>query len=184
MTGPKLFRRDDVPEKGWVAFAYGPGESRRTGFITYEALAMLTPDLASPERMFDAEREAIIRIAVEKASRGKVDKAGRVLRQRRDGPGTGHRTAVGLDPLDNARHRRTLNRWCPMIGTASATGPSWRSATLPRRSSGRSPEQVIQRCLRLVTCDSDQSKVPPSVDECGRSWADGPGLGRGPTRRS
>jgi hypothetical protein len=79
MTGPKLFRRDDVPEKGWVAFAYGPGESRRTGFITYEALAILTPDLAAPEKMFDAEREAIIRIAVEKALRGKVDRAGRVL---------------------------------------------------------------------------------------------------------
>jgi transcriptional regulator with XRE-family HTH domain len=38
---PQFFRRSDVPDRNWIAFAFDYKDERHTAFVTYEALATL-----------------------------------------------------------------------------------------------------------------------------------------------
>lgn len=78
---PRLFRRDDVPHRNWVAFAFDYKDRRQIGFIAYDALATIALANLSPLEVFDRDKERILLYAAEKADRQEFDPEGRVLIQ-------------------------------------------------------------------------------------------------------
>jgi hypothetical protein len=78
---PRLFRRDDVPDRRWIAFAFDYKDKRQIGFVAYDALARIALDNLSPIDVFDRERERILMYAAEKTDGQALDPEGRVLIQ-------------------------------------------------------------------------------------------------------
>jgi len=76
---PRLFRRDDVPQRKWVAFAFDYREKRQVGFISYEALDSIALENLSPMEVFERNRQRILLRAAEKTDRSDFDPEGRVL---------------------------------------------------------------------------------------------------------
>jgi hypothetical protein len=64
---PRLFRRDDVPEKKWVAFAFDYQGRRDTGFIAYDVLNLA--EAKTPLEAFDQNREQILKLAAKAVDR-------------------------------------------------------------------------------------------------------------------
>ncbi len=83
---PRLFRRDDVEHRGWVAFAVDYKEARFTGFVWYNALAGIALDNLSPLEVFDRDTARILMCAAEKIDEGQLDPDGRVFIERSDMP--------------------------------------------------------------------------------------------------
>lgn len=81
-TPPMLFRRDDVPEHSWVAFAFDVSEKRHVGFAHYDALKREQTD--DPIKAFDSQVVSILRKAVMKLEEHDLDEKGHVHIQ---GPG-------------------------------------------------------------------------------------------------
>ena len=76
---PALFRRDDVPHRRWVAFAYDYGDKRQIGFVTYAALELISERAGSPAELFDAEAGKVLSCAVTKVERGSLTPEGHAL---------------------------------------------------------------------------------------------------------
>lgn len=76
---PRLFRRDDVPDRNWIAFAFDYKDKRHIGFVAYDALAQIALDNLSPLEVFDRDKERVLLCAAEKADKGDFDPNGRVL---------------------------------------------------------------------------------------------------------
>lgn len=66
---PRLFRRDDVPQREWIAFAFDYRGRRTIGFVTYDALYEVGVEGWSPIRAFDEARQRILTAAAEKVDR-------------------------------------------------------------------------------------------------------------------
>lgn len=75
----RLFRRDDVDHRNWVAFAFDYKDGRKIGFVKYEVLGVSDPAEGDPVSLFDESREAILLCAAEKYDRGDLDPEGRAL---------------------------------------------------------------------------------------------------------
>lgn len=87
LAKPRLFfRRDDVPGKNWVAFAFDYKAKRHVGFVTYDALAGIALDNLSPIDSFDRDRDRILTVAADKADANELDPEGRILLDRDDLP--------------------------------------------------------------------------------------------------
>lgn len=80
----RLFRRDDVDHRDWVAFAFDYRDVRRTGFVKYDALGIADPSLQDPVVVFDQHRRKILLCAAEKFDRSDLDPEGRALIQSGD----------------------------------------------------------------------------------------------------
>jgi transcriptional regulator with XRE-family HTH domain len=76
---PSLFRRDDVPERRWIAFAFDYKQKRVIGFVSYDALARISLDDLQPIDVFDRDRARILLAAAEKVDANDFDPDGRVL---------------------------------------------------------------------------------------------------------
>ena len=74
-----LFRRDDVPDRRWVAFAFDYKSRRYVGFVEYDALAGIALDNLSPKEVFDRDRLRILLHAANMVDEGNFDPEGRVL---------------------------------------------------------------------------------------------------------
>ena len=81
---PRLFRRDDVSDKEWVAFAFDYRGKRWIGFITYTALIAIGLNGKSHLAVFDEFAKRVLRLAAEKVDKGALDQSGRVLIDRLD----------------------------------------------------------------------------------------------------
>lgn len=81
---PRLFRRDLVVHRDWVAFAFDYRAKRQTAFITLDAIASISLSRSSPEEVFDRERFRILMAAAKKVDDGEFDPEGRVLLRRGD----------------------------------------------------------------------------------------------------
>ncbi|MCX2698522.1 helix-turn-helix domain-containing protein [Ochrobactrum chromiisoli] len=76
---PRLFRRDPVNGREWMAFAFDYKGQRHTGFVTYRSLVRIALDSLSPTEIFDRDKARILLIASDKIDAGQVDEHGRVL---------------------------------------------------------------------------------------------------------
>lgn len=76
---PRLFRRDEVDHRRWIAFAFDYKDQRTIGFVEYDALAAIALDQLSPGQVFDRDKARILMCAAEKFDRGEFDPEGRVL---------------------------------------------------------------------------------------------------------
>ena len=72
----KLSRRNDVPDRGWVAFVFEHNDQRYLGFVHHDTIA--TDGLTSAVTAFDREQERILELAAAKVDAGEFDKDGRV----------------------------------------------------------------------------------------------------------
>ena len=70
---PRLFRRDDVPQREWVAFAFDYKGRRLFAFVTHDALYNVEVDPWSPTNAFDAVRQRILIGAADKFDREVFD---------------------------------------------------------------------------------------------------------------
>jgi hypothetical protein len=80
---PRLVRRGDIPERGWVAFVFDYRGKRETAFIRHEALAI---DEAGPESAFDSSRQRILVCAAEKTTATKPYPEGKIVLTAEDLP--------------------------------------------------------------------------------------------------
>ncbi|GLR84037.1 helix-turn-helix domain-containing protein [Bradyrhizobium iriomotense] len=83
---PRLFRRDDVEHREWVAFAFDYKQQRFTGFVSYQALAGIALSNIAPIAAFDRDVARILITAADKVDRSDFDPDGRVLLTRNDLP--------------------------------------------------------------------------------------------------
>ena len=83
---PRLFRRDDVEHREWVAFAFDYKQQRYTGFVSYQALAGIALSGIEPIAAFDRDVARILMRAAEKVDEADFDPEGRVLLNRGDLP--------------------------------------------------------------------------------------------------
>jgi transcriptional regulator with XRE-family HTH domain len=83
---PRLFRRDDVKHREWVAFAFDYKQQRYTGFVSYQALAGIALSGIEPIAAFDRDVARILMRATEKVDEADFDPEGRVLLNRGDLP--------------------------------------------------------------------------------------------------
>jgi transcriptional regulator with XRE-family HTH domain len=83
---PRLFRRDDVEHREWVAFAFDYKQQRYTGFVSYLALACIALANVAPIAAFDRDVARILMRAAEKVDEQDFDPEGRVLLNRHDLP--------------------------------------------------------------------------------------------------
>lgn len=74
-----LFRRDDVPDRQWVAFAFDYKGARYTGFVAYDALTRIALDRLSPVEAFDRDRDRILLHAADQVDAGRLDAQGQVM---------------------------------------------------------------------------------------------------------
>jgi transcriptional regulator with XRE-family HTH domain len=81
---PRLFRRSDVPDRNWVAFAFDYKDKRHTGFISHVALGSIALDQVDPVSVFDRDQERILLHAARMVDAEKFDPEGRVLIQAGD----------------------------------------------------------------------------------------------------
>ncbi|MCJ2070579.1 helix-turn-helix domain-containing protein [Methylobacterium sp. J-030] len=77
----RLFRRDDVDHRRWVAFAFDYKGERLTGFVRYEAIGIGDTADQDPVEVFDHYRRKILLCAAGKFDRGDLDPDGRALIQ-------------------------------------------------------------------------------------------------------
>lgn len=105
---PRLFRRDDVEHRGWIAFGFDYKEGRYIGFVRYGALASIALDNLSPLEVFDRDTARILLCAAEKVDEGRFDPEGRVLIDRGDIPPVMFDPSVEFD----ASSRRGLHLIC------------------------------------------------------------------------
>ncbi len=77
---PRLFRRDDIPQREWIAFAFDYRGRRIIGFATYDALYSVVVSDWSPTRAFDEARQRILVAAAEKYDRLEFDEGELFLR--------------------------------------------------------------------------------------------------------
>ncbi|WP_347404300.1 helix-turn-helix transcriptional regulator [Mesorhizobium sp. WSM4898] len=75
---PMLFRRDDVPGHGWVAFAFDYAGKRHTAFVLYEALQASDPR-DNPENLFDEQVHRILNVAAERVDANLLDSDGKMI---------------------------------------------------------------------------------------------------------
>lgn len=80
----RLFRRDDVTYRNWVAFAFDYKGERHTAFVKYDALGIEDPERQDPIEIFDANRGKILQCAAQKFDANDLDPEGRVLIQAGD----------------------------------------------------------------------------------------------------
>ncbi|WP_348641968.1 helix-turn-helix transcriptional regulator [Mesorhizobium sp. B2-4-19] len=76
---PMLFRRDDVPERGWVAFAFDYSGKRHVAFLLHAALRDGPTDGKNPSQLFDDRVEQILAVAAEHVDQGLVDSDGKMI---------------------------------------------------------------------------------------------------------
>lgn len=76
---PMLFRRDDVPGRGWVAFAFDYAGKRHTAFLLHGALNEGPTDGKRPEQLFDDRVEQILALAAERVDQNLVDSDGAMI---------------------------------------------------------------------------------------------------------
>lgn len=81
---PRLFRRDDVPQREWIAFAFDYRGVRQIAFVMHDALYELGE--GRPVETFDAERDRILVVAAEKFDRRALDVNGQLVLGRADLP--------------------------------------------------------------------------------------------------
>ncbi len=81
---PRLFRRDPVDGRNWVAFAFDYKAKRYVGFVTYAALAQIALDGLSPAETFDRDKRRILLAASDKVDNGQLDENGRIHLDTRD----------------------------------------------------------------------------------------------------
>jgi transcriptional regulator with XRE-family HTH domain len=93
LASPRLFRRDDVPAKEWVAFAFDYKHRRTVGFVRYAALR----SNAAPIDAFDLDQQRILVVAADMVDRGALRGDGTVLIESPDLP------PVGLAKSGNAQ---------------------------------------------------------------------------------
>lgn len=74
-----LFRRDNVEDRGWIAFAFDYKGNRHIAFIYHQALALISLSSRHPLEVFDDNRERIMLVAAEMVDAGRFDPEGRVL---------------------------------------------------------------------------------------------------------
>jgi len=74
---PRFFRRSDVPDRNWIAFAFDYKDERHTAFVTYEALATLAS--AHPLKVFDHDQQRILLLGAELVDRKRLDAEGRLI---------------------------------------------------------------------------------------------------------
>jgi transcriptional regulator with XRE-family HTH domain len=79
---PRLFRREDVGYRQWVAFAFDYKQNRITGFILYEALSSIALADIEPLAAFDRDAARILMCAAEKFDNNELDHEGQVLIRR------------------------------------------------------------------------------------------------------
>lgn len=89
---PRLFRRDDVVHREWVAFAFDYKQKRYAAFISYQALAGIALSGIDPIAAFDRDVARILMRAAEKVDGADFDPEGRILLNRLDLP------PIGFDP--------------------------------------------------------------------------------------
>lgn len=77
----RLFRRDNVTHRNWIAFAYDYRGDRRTAFVKYEALGVEDPAQQDPLEVFDGNRGKILQCAAQKFDANDLDPEGRALIQ-------------------------------------------------------------------------------------------------------
>jgi transcriptional regulator with XRE-family HTH domain len=83
---PHLFRRDDVPQREWVAFAFDYRDRRIFGFVMHDALLGLGGPGQRSVEVFDAERDRILIVAGEKHDRGDYTVSGYLILDANDLP--------------------------------------------------------------------------------------------------
>jgi hypothetical protein len=83
---PRLFRREDVEHREWVAFAFDYKQQRHTGFVSYQALAGIALSSIELIGAFDRDVARILMRAAEKVDEADLDPEGRVLLNRGDLP--------------------------------------------------------------------------------------------------
>ncbi|WP_128970728.1 helix-turn-helix domain-containing protein [Bradyrhizobium tropiciagri] len=83
---PRLFRRDDVEHREWVAFAFDYKQQRFTGFVSYQALVGIALSNIAPIAAFDRDVARILIAAADKVDKSDFDPEGRVLLTRNDLP--------------------------------------------------------------------------------------------------
>lgn len=83
---PRLFRREDVEHREWVAFAFDYKQQRITGFVSYQALAGIALSNIEPVEAFDRDVARILMRAADKVDANDLDPEGRVLLHRSDLP--------------------------------------------------------------------------------------------------
>lgn len=76
---PMLFRRDDVPGRGWVAFAFDYAGKRHTAFLLHDALSVGGSLTERPEKLFDARVEQILAVAAERVDENRLDSDGKSI---------------------------------------------------------------------------------------------------------
>jgi transcriptional regulator with XRE-family HTH domain len=76
---PRLFRRDDVGHREWVAFAFDYKQNRITGFILYETLSSTALADIEPIAAFDRDVARILMCAAEKFDNNELDHEGQVF---------------------------------------------------------------------------------------------------------
>lgn len=81
---PRLFRRNVVYDREWIAFAFDFKGKRHIGFITFDAIASFSLSSLSHLDVFDRERHRILMAAAKKVDNGEFDPEGRVLLRRGD----------------------------------------------------------------------------------------------------
>src|SRR6185312_2187429 len=57
---PRLFRRDEVEHREWIAFGFDYKEERYVGFVRYGALAGIALENLSPLEVFDRDKARIL----------------------------------------------------------------------------------------------------------------------------
>lgn len=83
---PRLFRRDDVPQREWIAFAFDYRGERIIAFVMHDALYEIAAHDHRPIEAFDAERDRILVAAAEKYDRRELSVGNQLILDRNDLP--------------------------------------------------------------------------------------------------
>ncbi len=81
---PRLFRRNVVYDREWIAFAFDYKNRRQIGFITFDAIASISLSGLDHLGVFDRDRRRILMAAAKKVDLEEFDPEGRVLLRRGD----------------------------------------------------------------------------------------------------
>jgi DNA-binding XRE family transcriptional regulator len=95
---PRLFRREGVGHREWVAFVFDYKQNRTTGFISYQALSSIALANIEPLTAFDRDVARILMCAAEKFDNNDFDPEGRVLIVRGDLAPVEFDASIEVDP--------------------------------------------------------------------------------------
>lgn len=155
---PRLFRREDVEHREWVAFAFDYKQKRYTGFVSYQALAGIALSNIEPAKAFDRDLARILIRAADKVDTNDLDPQGRVLLNRMDLP------PLEYDP--NVEHDTANRKRLHLIGRRSFTAANGAVIEAVDYDGFRviASDGSAKTFIKLLTSDADHDAIDVTAE--------------------